>query len=519
MLAAVLPLVRFLAPVGLALAVLAPAAAQTIAPVRPTPGAALGINLSSWASYHQEWAFVDVMKGAADWVSQRVVGGSWNTGEPIALRSDGYPAYLNTDQAVATVMLKETGDRYPGGRYVILWDGDGDLQLRDDAVLVSRNGNRIEADVRPRYGIQLRIIRTNPSDPVRNIRVLMPGHEATHQTRPFHPRFLATWRGFKVLRFMNWMRTGNTQSRWSERTTPRHFSQATDRGVAVEHMLQLANELDADPWFCLPHLADDDYARQLGRTVAAGLERGRRVYLEFSNECWNNSFEQARWCRSEGTRLGLSSDPFEAQLRFYSQRAVELFRIARQELAPTHQVVRVLCSQNVNSWVGETMLDWRNAWQEVEALGVAPYFGYDLGHPSRQAEVSQWSVERVLGECWNDLGPTLQGTAANVAAARRRGLVVVGYEAGQHLVGFGGAENNTALTSLFIAANRHAGMYFLYAALLEGWSATGAGTLLPYNSMGKPSKWGSWGALEFAEQDPFTAPKYLAMRLWLDRNR
>jgi len=493
----------------------ASAAAQHLPALPPDERAPLGINLSWWTNFHPEWVFVDAFKGASEWVPQRVVGGPWDTGEPIARRPDGYPAYLNTNQAVAAVMFKDIGGRYPGGRYLLLWDGDGDLQLRDDAVIVSRSGNRIEADVTPRDGVILRIVRTNPQNPVRNIRFIMPGHWDTYQTRPFHPRFLANWRGFRVLRFMDWMRTGNSHVHWSDRPTPDYFSQATERGVAVEHMIELANELDADPWFCFPHLASDDYARELARLVASRLERGRRVYLEYSNECWNLSFEQARHCQREGLRLRLSNDAFEAQLRYYSQRACELFRVAHAELAPTHEVVRVLAGQNANPWVGATMLDWRDAWREVDALAVAPYFGYSLGDPARQSEVSQWPVERVLVECWFDLDRTFQATEGNARVARQRGVRLIGYEGGQHLVGYGGAENNTALTNLFIAANRHPLMYVLYSSYLERWNTIGGDVLAAYYSTGKPSKWGSWGALEWAEQSPYEAPKYLALRVWL----
>ena len=486
-------------------------------PTRPTnPTAELGVNLSWWTSFSPEWVFVDAWKGASDWVSQRPIGGPWDTGEFINRNADGYPAWLNANQVVAAVMFKGLDGRFPGGRYVVLWDGDGDIEVKDDAVMVSRNGNRIEADVTPLDGVQLRILRTNPSNPVHNIRVILPGFEATYQTHPFHPRFLANWRGFKMLRFMDWMRTnGSVQSNWSDRPTPSTFSQATDKGVALEHMIELCNELHADPWFCLPHLATDDYVRQFARMVSARLERGRQVILEYGNECWNSSFEQARYCQREGVRLQLSNDPFEAQLRFYSQRAVELFRVARQELASTHAVVRVLASQNVNSWVSTTMADWRGAAQEIEAIAVAPYFGYNLGDPSRQWDVSQWSIDQVVAECWTDLDATLRGTRANVAAARQRGLYVLGYEGGQHLAGFGGAESNTQLTNLFIATNRDPRMYSLYMAFLDGWRATGARGIAAYYSTGRPGRYGSWGALEWAAQDPYTAPKYLALRLWL----
>jgi hypothetical protein len=413
-------------------------------------------------------------------------------------------------------MMRGLQGRYPGGRYVCLWDGDGDIELSFDAHPQWRSGNRIEADVWPTdQGMMLRILRTNPADPVRNVRMIMPGFEATYAARPFHPLFLHNWRGFRVLRFMDWARTnGSTQVAWSDRCTPAWFSQATDRGVAFEHMIDLCNELDADAWFCLPHLCDDDYARQLARLVRQRLEAGRAVHVEYSNECWHTDFAGGRFCRDEGLRLGLSSVPHEAQLRFYSERAVARLRTFGQELGGSHRLVRVLAAQNANPWTGTQMLDWRGAAAEVDALAVAPYFGYALGDPGRQWEVVQMSVNQVLAECWMDLGVTLFGTYGHAVNAHQRGVRLLGYEGGQHLVGWGGAENNPALTDLFVAANRRVEMAWLYLLFLEGWRAIGGGDLAMYASSIRPGKFGSWGLLESADQDPFTAPKYIAVKAW-----
>ncbi len=483
--------------------------------------ATLGVNLGWWTYFTPECVFVDVFKGASDWIPQLVTGGPWNTGEAIATRADGYPASLNPGRAVAALMLREFPQGYPAGRYVCLWDGTGDVELTLDARVVLRSANRLEADVRPTHeGVLLRIVRTDPTDPVRNVRVLLPGHEATYGTQPFHARFLANWHGFRVLRFMDWQRTNDsTQVRWTDRATTGDFSQATGRGVAFEHMLDLCNELDADPWFCLPHRCDDDYARQLARLVRARLEAGRAVHLEYGNECWNTGFAAGRYCRSEGQRLGLSTDPFEAQLRFYSQRSVALFRVFAQELAGSHRFVRVLSAQNANPWTGTTMLDWRSASQEVDALAVAPYFGYPLGDPARQTQVAAMSVDAILGYCWSDLVATLWQTYAHGLEARRRGVQLLGYEGGQHLVGWGGTENNTNITALFMAANRRTEMAWLYVWFVEGWRAVGGGALATYASTVKPGKYGSWGALEFGDQDPLTAPKYFALRAWLSGYR
>lgn len=52
----------------------------------------------------------------------------------------------------------------------------------------------------------------------------------------------------------------------------------------MEAMLDLANRLDADPWFCIPHLADDDFVRRFAELVKQRLEPERSVYVEYSNE-------------------------------------------------------------------------------------------------------------------------------------------------------------------------------------------------------------------------------------------
>jgi len=89
---------------------------------------------------------------------------------------------------------------------------------------------------------------------------------------------------------------------------------------------------------------------------------------------------------------------------------------------------------------------------------------------------------------------------------------LVAYEGGQHLAGHGGAENNEKLTQLFHAANHHPGMRDLYLEDLRNWQDAGGDLFCVLSSMGRYSKWGSWGLLEYAGQDPKTAPKYQAVR-------
>jgi hypothetical protein len=93
--------------------------------------------------------------------------------------------------------------------------------------------------------------------------------------------------------------------------------------------------------------------------------------------------------------------------------------------------------------------------------------------------------------------------------------VLVAYEGGQHLAGYGGAEQHEALTQLFIAANRHPRMQDIYLTYLRTWQSLGGGLFMAFTDIAQPSQYGSWGALESVTQDPTTAPKYQALRQFL----
>jgi hypothetical protein len=54
------------------------------------------------------------------------------------------------------------------------------------------------ADYCPNSGIHVRLLSTNPANPLRNLRLVMPGFEATHQRQPFHPWFLKSLERFSV---------------------------------------------------------------------------------------------------------------------------------------------------------------------------------------------------------------------------------------------------------------------------------------------------------------------------------
>jgi hypothetical protein len=476
----------------------------------------LGMNLSGVVDWSSEIVFVDAFRAARPWISQEK-GKAWGKGPALDLDAKGNLRSLKENQYAETVVWTGFDKRFPSGTFTCFYDGDGDVDFTGDAKVIQRKKGEMKVEVEARHGSCFcRITRTNGKDPVRRIRLILPGHEKTYEKEPFHPDFLKRWKGFRVFRFMDWQRTnGSTLVEWSARATPEHHSQAQAGGVAAEIMIDLCNRLKVDPWFCMPHLASDDFVRQFAARVNKKLDRGRKIYVEYSNECWNGGFAQARYCAERGKKLGLSKNAYEAQLRYYSQRSVEIFRLWEKEFGGRERLVRVLATQSANQWTGGAVLDWKDAHEQADAVAIAPYFGYRFGNPKTADKVAAMSADDLVAELAKDVEASKKVLAGYAELARKRKLTLMAYEGGQHLAGYQGAENNDKLTKLFQEANRHPKMKDLYLADLKNWREAGGGLFCVFSSMGNYSKWGSWGVLEHTGQDADKAPKYQALREYL----
>ncbi|MGL4549652.1 MAG: hypothetical protein ACRC33_00580 [Gemmataceae bacterium] len=476
--------------------------------------APLGINLAGVADWSTELVFVDQFRAARAWVSQ-AEGKPWGQGGPLDVDVDGNLKSLKPGQYAETVLWTDLGTPFPEGKFVCLYAGDGDVAFGGDAHAAERAPGRVVVDVKAKGGTaSLRVTRTSPKDPVRDIRFLHPGHEKTYRDRPFHPELLKRWEGCRAVRFLDWQRTNDSKlSAWADRPTGRTHSAAL-KGVSVEELVAFSNVTKMHPWFCVPHLATDGYVREFAKLVKANLDPALTVHLEYSNECWNGQFAQARHCADQGAKLGLSGNRYEGQLRHYAQRSVEVFDAFEKEFGKD-RLVRVLAVQSANPWTGTTVLGWKDAHRKADAVAIAPYFGNRFGGPKTADAVAAMSVEELLKGLGEDLDANRKVIATYAAMAKGRKLRLFAYEGGQHLAGYGGAENRDDLTKLFHAANRHPRMKGLYLKDYRQWGEAGGDLFMVFSSVGRPSKWGSWGQLEsFAQK---TAPKYEALREHLGR--
>jgi hypothetical protein len=481
---------------------------------------AFGINLGGVTYWSTEIVFVDLFKHSQRWKSQ-APGRRYGQGGPLELTEDGWVRSLaDNGQFADSIILSSINGRYPGGVYTCLYDGQGEIKFAYGMDVVNERPGRIKVQVKPEQNlITLRITKTDPKNLIRNIRFILPDFEDTYAKQPFHPDFLKRWEKFKVIRFMDFQRTNNSkQVNWSDRPTKKIQTQGGPGGVAMEYMVQLANTLDANPWFCMPHLATDEYVREFAKMVKRQLKPDLKVYVEYSNECWNSMFGQARYCKDKGKELGLSDNDYQTQLRFYSKRSVEIFKIWEKVFGGKKRLVRVLAAQSANPWTSEQVMDFEDAYKHADVLGIAPYFGHALGSPKTKEKVAKMSVEEVLDKCEEYIEKNNQIIAKQAQQAKERGLRLIAYEGGQHLVGHGGAENNKAMEELFHAANRHPRMKQLYLDYLAGWKDSGGTMMAIFSSMGRYSKWGSWGLMEYHGQPVADAPKYQAVLQFLEEN-
>jgi hypothetical protein len=518
----------------------------------------LGTNLNGIADWSTEMPFVDAFKSSRKWITQCASGepgcsGSWDTNEydKLDLDEQGWVKSLPAPEAppeytrVRTILLDN--ERYPGGQYVVLYDGEGTIEYNFDAQKnqdASTPGRDVIYVTPSPPGIHLIITSTDPNKTgnyIRNIRVVPAASEKNYQSEIFSPDFTDKIKKFRALRFMDWMETNNSeQSEWAKRPKVEKASYAYGGGVPVELMVELANRMEADPWFNMPHMATDEYMTEFAQLVKNTFKSNIKVYVEFSNEVWNWQFKQAHYALQQGKdRWG--QDKADAYMQWYGMRTAQMCDIWKSAFG--NQKNRVLCVMGTQTawkglenyplecsyWVAEGN---KPCYQHgIDAYAITGYFSGGLGAPENSSTVESWLNDPdggfgkafqqlkeggLLAGYKDSLPDTYNNFNYHLKVAEEKGLKLVAYEGGQHITGSQGVENNEKLTKLFIELNRRPEMYGIYTQLLNDWKTSGGTLFMHFSDIGQPSKWGSWGALEYVQQNG--SPKYNALLDFIDKN-
>lgn len=477
----------------------------------PAANARLGINLTGVAYWASEFPFVDLFKQSGDWF----VEGKQHTFE---LDADGWITQLPLGMVASTMVSVFEGEHFPSGDYVILYDGEGVIKVPNH-LHKSAQAGRLVVNVNAKKGhFRLEISQINPQNYIKNIRIVPIAHEKTYLQNRWNPAFLARWQGVACLRFMDFMQTNNSPiAVWADRAKP--TDARFGKGVPLEWMVDLANILNCDAWFCMPHKANDDYIKQSAQYVKDHLKPHLRAWVEHSNEVWNGGFQQHHDSAKAGMQLKFSDKPWEAALRYHAYRSVQIFKIWTDTFQGNERLVRVLASQAATAYASEQIVSFQNAASHADVLAIAPYVSFMIGPTDNNGlndkTVSQWNLDQLF-EHLNKfaLPESIQWVKNSKKIADAHGLKLVAYEAGQHLVGVGGGENNEKLNDLFYKANADARMGEIYSKSLMAWQQLGGDLTCSYYSVGAWSKWGSWGLLQRFDDVPANSPKFSANIKW-----
>ncbi len=507
----------------------------------------LGINTNEVLDDDASAPFVDVFRGSTPFEEAR----PWLTKGNIIYDKNGWPTNLNGGQVGARFINKLPAGTIPDGNYTVLYDGAGTLKYGNDVKLVSKSPGRevvsITAGKDKEIRATLLITQTDTRNPLRNIRILMPGgicsnnpHKRVHSAAScrgkqflsfekhysriiFNPDYLNYMKDFKVLRFMNMAGiTRNPIKEWSKRPLMSKSTwggKPTVRGAPLEIMVALANQNNSDAWFALPHAANDHYMRKFAQYVRDNLKPGLKAYIEYTNEAWNTIFDQAHYMKDMGLKLGLDDDRDKAGYKYYSFRSVQVFNIFEQEFGGTQRLVRVMGGWTGYTRLTEMLLGYRDAYKKTDAFAIGPYF---YGSTAELKKVK--SVNAIFKMLYDKKLPfsipgveKLVGKHAKLAKAY--GVSLIAYEGGQHLVDWKNRDITKAPTKYYIAANRDRRMAKAYKDFLDGWRRAGGQTFVSFSAPRTYQWFGSWGTREFLTQSDRKAPKHRALLSFNKNNR
>jgi len=537
-----------------------------------TPKLKIGMNVPSTNYYTSALIYTDIKKSSSEFMSYTLGGSDWDSGllDSIPVDSCGYPLQIpynvtgHGNQGVR-FLLNSTYN----GKYVFLSDGDGDFEISFDYEIV--NGKKILNFIGEAQHYWINITRSNPANPIRNIRIIPLAYENNPDATPlFEEKFIEGLKPFYCLRFMDFNQTNNSPLKtWNERPKAYTHTQGNETlGSCYENACQMANQLNVDAWFCIPHMANDDFIRKMAQLIKTKLKPSLKCYIEYSNELWNWGFAQSGWAVNNGISyhwhndgsqtpdsstialdhyviealkaIGPAGSEYPDKDAFLMNRA---FKIFSEEFAgQTNRLVRVAGVQQ--AWVGHTerILDYiyNKLGGSCDMVSPGGYFGFETDQWDDiliPKTVIPWVVNTDLNEYFHKLwmqDPTnvtaediiaAAGTILNhqsgyriretARIAKKYGVGYAVYEGGQHMPPH--LAQDWPYNQAVYDAQIHSGMYDLYMKNFAIHEEIGCDLFMAFSYIGpRENRYGSWGHLESIGQlDSINlmniAPKYKAL--------
>jgi hypothetical protein len=518
-------------------------ATVTVSITQPPQSYDIGVNLSKITYFSTQRPFIDGFKYSKDWITQNSTVWDTKESDKLDLDENGWvkslPALADAPEYnfVGTLLYRQQGELlYPAGKYLVLYDGQGTIEYSFDAKKdkTASSAGRDVIDVTPtNSGVYLKITATDPNktgDYIRNIRVIPVEAENTYQTQQFNPDFIEKIQPFTTLRYMDWMRINNsTQMEWSDRPTVSNANYSTSKGAPIEVVVNLANQTGSAPWFCMPHMATDEYITRFAEYVKQNLNPDVKIYVEYSNEVWNPDFDQYDWALEQAKQQfpDVINSDFNLRLDYYSKRSTEVMQIWDNVFGnDKERVIGVIGPQAAVRLTAERILQY--AWSDnplsneeygIDAFALAPYFGTYIGQGKSAAEVETWlqdpdgGFNKLFDEITKGgvlktgfpypggaLKQSYDWMASYAELAKQEGLELIASEGGVSLRGINGAENNPKLVEFFSQGNRDPRMGEIYKQYIQKWNELGGGLMTHYSDIGRYDRFSNFGLLEHVKQ-------------------
>jgi len=377
----------------------------------------------------------------------------------------------------------------------------------------------------------MRVEETSPTDAVRNFHIWTPawnGQSFAGQRwqpgaafSPFHPLYLQRLRPFGTLRFMGMQETNSSDIRtWSDRRDANDIRQGSGiegspseplaNGMSVEYMVQLANDLDADAWFNMPHMADDTFVRNFASYVRDHLEPGRKAYVEWSNEIWNFGwgFQASQWVM-EQTRLPQNAglDNWQVAGR-EAKRDLDIWTDVFR--GQTDRLVRVAAGWAANDWVTNSVVESMGG--SFDAIAIAPYF--NPNDEKRDSYTTATTVDTILTDTRAAVDESVgwvrnhRALADDWSTSLGRDIKLLAYEGGPHMDGRSAPYQNA-----FYAAVNDPRMGGIERDYLKALDAEGMDLYVDFQFTGQAgaTPWGDFAKLHRMDEPLDTAYRYNAV--------
>ncbi|HIP93826.1 MAG TPA: hypothetical protein EYH20_00640 [Leucothrix sp.] len=515
----------------------------------------IGINTNEIYEQDSSIPFVDLFRVSMPFhenIRCRAKDKPCLTSAEVEYDKQGWPKNLHGGKAGVFFLRNVQLAAIPDGDYTVLYDGEGKIEYLQNAKLISRKFGKdiIRFDARSDgfMTAALQITESNPSQPLRNIRILMPGgicqnNPFQHVTKPssckgknatflafkdyykeiiFNPDYLDFMKNFSVIRFMPMSGiTRNPAQRWDQRPK---MNKATwggiygSRGAPLEIQIALANKLKADPWLNVPHGADDDYMYRFAIYVKENLSPELTPHIEYTNEAWNVNFIHNEYMQKMGIAQRLDQDALMAGYKFYAKRSVEFFKIWETVYDGHEKLVRILGGWDTRPDISGIILGYKNTYKSVDALAIAPYVGGNL-RGFRESETTD-DIFNLLTDkkSYRSLPKIMHELKKHAKLAKDFGVSLIAYEGGQGLVDWAAKDYLQHPNPLFFSANRDSRMGDLYLNLYKQWREMGADLFVAFSAPRAFNSSGCWGLKEHIRQDIDAAPKLKASLAFINKN-